>query len=791
MAHPFPMRRWAPGVLAALAGAAQAQQAGDAAALPPVTVQGSSTPSIAQREQLPTTTESVNAARAAETINATTVEDYVKYLPDLLVRKRYIGDTQSPIASRTTGINASARTLILADDVWLSSYVGNNNTNGSPRWFMVAPEEIERIDVMYGPFAAEYPGNSYGAVVAMTTRMPDRFEGSVKLGYSEQRFDLYGTQASYPAKTAGATLGSRAGAFSWWLSLNHLEADSQPITFGALSPQAAPSGGIGSLPAVGGGYGDLNRTGMPVEIVSAGTITHTAQDGAKLKLAYDLTPALTAAYTVGYWRNRADTSSQSYLRVNGAPYYGAGTGSVAIGGSAYSASAIAASLASSDTAQDHLMQSLSLKTHDAASRWNWELVASSYRYLTDEVRSSTGFSSSTPNLYPDAQNGGTGRIADAGGTGWSTFDAKGIWQADAQRVSFGLHRDLYRLVSPTYNTADWVGGPPGALYSDARGTTRTDALWAQDAWRFAPGWSATFGARYERWQADNGRNVNTTGATATQPGTVVTIDQPGVEHSGVSPKASLAWAFADGWRASASIGKALRFPTVGELYQSVTTGPTYTQANPYLRPENVLSSELALERTTDAGRLRVSLFDERVRDALIAQTATLAGQVVSYTQNVDRTHQQGIELVGQRSDAFVSGLDLGGSVTYVSGKILADSSYVPPASTPGATAVGKRTPYIPDWRATLTATYRPDARWAYTAAARYSGRMYATVDNSDVHAATYMGFEPFVVADLRVHCQIDEHWDASLGVDNVGNRSYWLYHPFPQRTWLAEARYRF
>jgi iron complex outermembrane receptor protein len=783
------LRRLAPGVLAAaFAGAAHAQTSDT---LPTVTVQGSTTPSVAQREQLPTTTESINAARAVETINATSTEDLVKYLPDVLVRKRYIGDTQAPIASRTTGINASARTLILADDVWLSSYVGNNNTNGSPRWFMVAPEEIARVDVMYGPFAAEYPGNSYGAVVALTTRMPDRFEGSVKLGYGEQNFDLYGTHGRYPAKTASATVGSRAGAFSWWLSLNHLDADSQPITFGTVTPQAAPAGGLGSLPAASGGYADQNRTGMPIEVVSAGTITHTAQDATKLKLAYDLTPTLSAAYTLGYWRNRADASSQSYLQLNGAPYFGAGKGSVAIGGNAYSASAIAASLSSSKTEQDHLMQSLSLKTHDDASRWNWELVASNYRYLTDRVRSSTGFSSSAPNLYPDATTGGTGRIADAGGTGWTTLDAKGIWQADAHRVSFGLHRDLYHLVSPTYNTTDWVVGTPGALFSDARGTTRTDALWAQDVWRFAPAWTATWGARYERWQADNGRNVNTTGATATQPGTVVTIDQPRVAHNGVSPKATLAWAFSDGWRASASVGKALRFPTVGELYQSVSTGPTFTQANPYLRPENVLSSELAVERTTPGGRWRVSLFDERVRDALIAQTSTIAGQVVAYTQNVDRTHQQGIELVAQRTDVWLPGLDLGGSVTYVSGKILADAGYVPPAAAPNATATGKRTPYIPDWRATLTATYRPDARWAYTAAARYSGRMYASVDNSDVHPDTYMGFEPFVVADLRVHCQIDEHWDAAIGVDNVGNRTYWLYHPFPQRTWLAEARYRF
>jgi iron complex outermembrane receptor protein len=58
------------------------------------------------------------------------------------------------MAMRTTGINASARSLIYADGVWLPALINNNNGNASPRWFMVAPQEIERIDVLYRPFSA-------------------------------------------------------------------------------------------------------------------------------------------------------------------------------------------------------------------------------------------------------------------------------------------------------------------------------------------------------------------------------------------------------------------------------------------------------------------------------------------------------------------------------------------------------------------------------------------------------------------------------------------------------------
>ncbi|MEJ0004015.1 MAG: Plug domain-containing protein [Pararobbsia sp.] len=92
------------------------------------------------------------------------------------------------LATRTTGINASARTLVYADDVLLSALINNNNGNASPLWFMVAPQEIDRIDVLYGPFSAMFPGNSYGAVAQITTRMPKHFEASLDVSGSTQHF---------------------------------------------------------------------------------------------------------------------------------------------------------------------------------------------------------------------------------------------------------------------------------------------------------------------------------------------------------------------------------------------------------------------------------------------------------------------------------------------------------------------------------------------------------------------------------------------------------------------------
>jgi iron complex outermembrane receptor protein len=754
----------------------------DAQTMPVVTVSGEQPGALEVRS--PATIASVSARQLEETSNVMNVEDGLKYLPSILVRKRFDGDTQAPVATRTTGINASARSLVFADGVLLSALVNNNNGNGSPRWFMVAPEEIESIDVMYGPYSAAYAGNSYGAVIKLNTRLPMRFEATVKVNAASQKFGDYGTNDRYGTTDVGATFGNRDGALAWFVSANHLDSHSQPITFGTLtqSTTSAPAG----APIITGAYADRNRTNGAIQVLGAGNITHTVQDSAKIKLAYDVTGDVRAVYTLGYWRNDADAGMSSYLRDStGAAYYGGATGSVNIGGKAYAASAIAGQFSANSTDQQHWMQSLDLQSRHGAA-WDWDVVASNYRYATDLTRTSTG-------LFPAAQNGGAGRTADAGGTGWSTLDATGRWRPDglpgAHVVSFGLHGDQFKLVSPTYNSANWNAGDEGSLYSDARGKTRTTALWLQDQWRFAPALTATIGARYERWRAFDGYNF-----ALAASGQGFAVYQPQVERSGVSPKAALNWKFAPSWQGTASFGRALRFPTVGELYQNVQTGAVYTQANPNLKPEDVRSGELALERATMNGKLRLSAFEERVSDALISQTSLLAGFAtpVSFTQNVDKTRQRGLELTGERQDVFKSalpGLDLNGSVTWVDARILANAGYV--ATAPGATSVGKRTPYVPEWRATAMATYRPAERWAVTLAARYSGKQFGTVDNTDVNGHTYTGFESFTVADLRVHYRLDRHWAAAAGVDNLNNRNYDLYHPFPQRTVFTELKYTY
>ena len=78
---------------------------------------------------------------------------------------------------------------------------------------------------------------------------------------------------------------------------------------------------------------------------------------------------------------------------------------------------------------------------------------------------------------------------------------------------------------------------------------------------------------------------------------------------------------------------------------------------------------------------------------------------------------------------------------------------------------------------------------ALTLAGRSSGPSFATIDNSDSNSHTFQGFDGFLVADVRAHYAVDNHWSVSAGIDNLGNEKYFLFHPFAHRSFVIEIRY--
>ena len=710
-------------------------------------------------------TVSITQRRAEETVNLVDAEDAVKYLPSVFLRKRNNGDTQATLATRVWGTSSSARSLIFADGVPLTALIANNNTVGGPRWGLVAPPEVERIDMMMGPYSAAYSGSSMGAVMEITTRLPRKLEGQIQQTQALQGFDLYGTRRNFMTSQTSASVGDRFGNFAFWASGNYQKSNSQPLSY--VTSGSIPNNTTGAYP-------DSNKLNAAANVLGASGLLHTHMTNGKIKMAYDVTKTLRASYTFGLWRNDGNSGVDPYLsNAQGQPTYANQTG---FASGVY------------DLDQRHTAQAFTLRT-DRKKDWDLELVGSTYRFNYDQQR--------MPVSAADTSFSQSGRVAVLDGTGWGTLDLKGTWKPGGQlsrhTLSSGVHYERYALKNTTWNTSNWRDGASHSdkdIFSEGDGKTETKALWAQEAWYLTPDLKLTVGGRYEDWRGFDGLNV----ATRTTPTdtTVTRVPQPTVTGNKFSPKALLSWHASQDWTLTAALAKAYRFATAAELYQLVTTGTTFTSPDPNLKPDNVTSAELRAERRFERGSVQLSLFQDDVHDAIISQFKTLNGSTtpVSFVSNVDHVRARGAELAFGTNDVLIKGLAFSGNVTAVDPKTLALSGRASVADSGAVSAaIGKQLPNIPKWRTTVTALYRPDEHFTFTLAGRYSSKLYTTLDNVDVRYNTYQGFSEWFVMDTKVNYRVNENWSTSLGVDNLLDRKYFLFHPFPHRTILAGLKY--
>lgn len=215
--------------------------------------------------------------------------------------------------------------------------------------------------------------------------MPDKFEVGADAQSSWQTFNLYGTKETYDTQRYSGNIGHRYNDLSFRFDYSHLDAHSQPITFATAlnSTTAANSGDT----VVTGAFAGANATNAPTQTLGAGNINHTVQDNFKWKWAYDITPTIKIAYTLGMWRNNASSRTQSYLRdAAGNPVQ---SGFVNIGGRRYNLSAPnSPTFAGNQTDQTTWSHGMNLRSNTGGI-FDWELVGSVIDLGKDTVRAPT------------------------------------------------------------------------------------------------------------------------------------------------------------------------------------------------------------------------------------------------------------------------------------------------------------------------------------------------------------------------------------------------------------------
>jgi iron complex outermembrane receptor protein len=709
-------------------------------------------------------------------VNLSTPEDALKNLPNFYVRRRFIGDKNAIVGIRGTSMRQTGRTVVLADGVLLSNFLATGLGN-SPRWFLLAPEEIAKIAVIYGPFSALYPGNSIGGTILFSTAMPTERTATVRAQYFTQDFRQYGTSDALHGSAAYLSFGDRVGKFSYHAFYRHLANESQAQSYSNVLASATTAPGAAGATVTTGAFTDLDPSNRPRILYGSQGPVEAIHDLFKFKLGYDLTPTLTLRYTVACWRNEENRHApESYLRdATGARVW---TGRVEAAGRTFTIAPTQFSYSRRDQAD--LVNALVLAS-DPTEGLHFTLVGNLYDVMQDKQRTST-------TAVPAALAGGAGSATVVGRTGWAAFDFKLGYRAfsgplASHAPAVGWHYDRYFTGSEQFSLSNWLDlGSRTGLTNGNGGRTATHAFYAQDVWSFAPGWQLTPGLRWESWRASAGyrsRDVTAAGATTR-------LRTPYAERSGAdfSPKLALAWRPAPAWSARLSLAEAYRYPTVGELFQgTISTTGSITNNDPDLRQERALTKDLTVEHTTAGGLLRLSLFEEDVRRAILNQTSLLPdGTSLSANTNVGKILARGVEVAATRRRFLHDSLEVNVAVSYTDARIRENAKLLG--------SEGKQVPRIPYLQTRAGLSWHATPWLTASAQFRSAGHSFNTLDHTDPRGG-FGGADNYEVADAKLAFRLARGVTLSLGCDNLTDRRYFFFEPQQNRIVHAEAAWRF
>jgi len=686
---------------------------------------------------------------------ASNVEDLMKYAPNFFVRKRYIGDANGVPGFRGTHSMQSARSLVLVDGFVVSNYLGNS-FGFPPKWGVVGPGEVQQFDIVYGPYSARYAGNSMGGIVSVTTRAPENNEAFIKLQGFSQTYEQYATDSTYQGYSfeGGFSLKQDDGPLAVRAGYRHFENIGQPMSWSQLSASTKTAG-----IAVTGAVEDKNLI-TPTPVFAAASPDNNVQD--QLRLRADLTfDHWSLQGLLVYWTTDSDTTKpETYLRdPDGNPVY---SGTVNIDGKYWETSALNLSF----TERTEILAGLGIKGEVG----NWDIAANlSHFWLADS-------NTFTSNGYTNGINNGAGTFTDADPSGWWTLDAKATRLIGIHELTLGLSSNLYETHNTTFNTKAWRYAVDQTFAIETAGKSNLQGIFVEDEIHLHDDLSVTAGVRYEQWKAFDGFIRQASAVAPHYYGERKATD--------TNVALSSQWNFAEKWLAQLSLATATRFPTVGELFQGKfdSVGVFDPKSfDPNLRPEKSRDANLIVRHDFAKARVTGSVFYQDVDDSIFSFERLDAGVKRTSYMNIARVRQTGVEVIVETSDVLVHGLNVDFNIAYIDDKILKNPLLV--------ASEGKQFPRIPYWRINSQARYEFAQDWRFSGGLRYSSRPNNNLEATQ-RGDTFGYASEQLIADVRLSWQASNSTEMSMGVDNINNDKAWAFHPFSQRTYLLELKWK-
>lgn len=695
-----------------------------------------------------------------QSINIATTEDIVKYEPSLVIRRRFIGDSNGTMGMRGANMFQTSRSMVFADGVPLH-YLLQSRWNGSPRWTMVSASEIAQVEVLYGPFSALYSGNSMGGVVNIESAIPQEREFHFDSSYFSQDFSAYGFDDRLNGYKTFFSAGDKIGDVSVYASFNRLENDAQPQTFYNGAPSSAAS-----ATEIDGGIIVNDQMGVNRLWLGDTGVVNTETNNYKLKLGYDLNE-WSALLNLAYEDRYSDNAPNSYMRAtDGRTIWG---GTVRQDGRTVSVPASRFSVGEQD--RDSLSTGLRIRG-PVLARSELELNLNHFTILRDESRNSQ-------RNPADPAHTLAGEVTDFGDTGWEGAEVKLVSPLnddDTLTLTTGLRHDSYEMAIAVYDSNNYQAGAKSSLSSRSGGQTTLQAAFAQLNWLPNEQWEVQIGARQEWFRSHDGFFSNGSGAGLSLESV------PEQKRSSFTPKFSTSYLLNDRWTLSYAAAKAYRYPIVEELFSQYQAYNAINQSNPELKPEDGLHHNLGLEYAITGGYIRVNVFQESIEDVIESQSETLPGGLSVRTfVPIDQVDTLGTEFIFNASGLLDDRLNVRFNVTYTDNEIV--ENRVDPSIE------GNVYPRMPTWRSNLMATYRINSRFDVGINHQYADSSFGRNDNMDTEQNVFGAQDGYSRTGIKSNYRWDNGFTMSAGVDNIANDIDFVAHPWPGRTLYLNVSY--
>lgn len=705
-------------------------------------------------------------------VNAFNVEDLIKYAPNFFVRSRYVGDNNGVPGFRGTHSTQSARALVMVDGFVVSNFLGNS-FGFPPAWGIVSPSEVGQFDIVYGPYSARYTGNSMGGIINITTRPPERTEAFATVQGFVQPYDQYATHDDFQgwSAEAGFALKQKDGPFALRVSARRLRNDSQPMQFYQFAYSAAnyanPAAGV---PVTGAVIDDalipVTGTTIRAPIIGDFSSVATRQDQVRAQLRFDSGDIHAEALFTYWWNVERTLAPQTYLRdAAGDRFYGsaASGGLVSFGGHTWALNRNS-TFNLGIARKDEWLAGIKLEAPVAG--FDVRIALSTLRFDRQDALQSAGYANGVAN--------GAGQITTQGPTGWYTGDLVIERAAGAHALAIGLNANRYDTDRSVFGTANWRAASGRTFRNRTFGRTRLIGLFAEDAISLGDV-TLTAGIRADFWRAFGGG----------LQGPALDRRYANRTDKAISPKLALKGEFAPSWAAELSLATATRFPTVGELFQGSLNGDgsfNPDSFDPNLKAERSRDANLIVRHGIGPVNITGSLFWQRVNDAIFSYVGfNQAGVSTSTFKNIDRTRQYGAELIVETRDWPIDGLDIEANAAWIDAITVRNTA--DPASE------GVQFPRIPRWRLNGSVRYAVTETFQATAGFRFATRPNTDIDGLQ-RGDTYGYTSELFALDAKLNWTLGRALRLSAGVNNITNDKAWVFHPYPQRTFLVEAGWR-